>query len=158
MSEEAADSGALEGSSSTSPAVNNNNNNINKCITTIAINRAGSVVFVGTKAGDVHLLDVATFKVRDNGGLISQSALLKSDSGVPADLKKPGSVEAVEECPTQRGKLLIGYNRSLIALWDYEQQTLVKHFIIEQVRFVLLFVDIFCNITFYVAIGITELA
>ncbi|KAH9400708.1 Lethal(2) giant larvae protein 1 [Tyrophagus putrescentiae] len=123
---------SAEGSSSAAAAAAAAANSHNATVTTMTINGAGNVLFVGTKAGDVHLLDVATLKPRSSGGggLISQTALLKC-SGVPAELKKPGSVEAVEECPT--GKLLlIGYNRSLIALWDYERQTLVKHFIIEQ--------------------------
>lgn len=101
----------------------------NKDLTTIAINRTGNVVFIGTKAGDIHLLDVSSFKLKSSS--ISQEKLLKLVSG---DLKKPGSVEAIEESPLDSGKILIGYNRSLIAFWDYENEVLVKHFLIEQVR------------------------
>ncbi|XP_078692853.1 lethal(2) giant larvae protein homolog 1-like isoform X2 [Branchiostoma floridae x Branchiostoma belcheri] len=71
-------------------------------------------LFLGTEGGNIYLLDVKTFQLLDH--IIYQDVVMQN---VPDDYKaNPGAVEAIAEHPTDSNKLLIGYNRGLIVLWD----------------------------------------
>lgn len=100
----------------------------NKTITALTLSNSGSIVFIGTKSGNVYLLDISSFKLKDL--VISQENILKS---VQEELKKPGSVEAIAVQPNSDGKILIGFSRSLIVLWDYINESVNNYFLIEQV-------------------------
>lgn len=105
------------------------NPSTNETITVINLSLDGKTLFIGTNTGNVSLLEIQTFTLLDQ--VIKQETVVNSK---PEELKfKPGSVEAIEEQPNNKGKILIGYNRSLIALWDYVSNEMVNHFIIEQV-------------------------
>lgn len=118
--------GAQNGIKSLHTNVHFKNDEVND-ITTIALSHSGEIAFIGTKTGNVYLLDVSTFQLREK--IISQETVLKSS---PNDLKKPGAIESIEEKPNDNGKILIGYSRSLVALWNYEKDEMVQHYIIEQ--------------------------
>ncbi|KAI8477592.1 Lethal(2) giant larvae protein 1, partial [Branchiostoma belcheri] len=101
-------------------------------------------LFLGTEGGNIYLLDVKTFQLLDH--IIYQDVVMQNEKWeervsvnisqshpvewtnigamliamvVPDDYKaNPGAVEAIAEHPTDSNKLLIGYNRGLIVLWD----------------------------------------
>ena len=116
-------------------AVRNFNSNFhfvgdtNNIITALELSFSESSLFIGTKSGNVYILDVSNFKLKDL--VINQENIIKSISS--KDLKKPGSVETLADKPNDTGKILIGFSRSLIALWNYETETIVNYFFIEQV-------------------------
>ncbi|XP_046918494.2 LLGL domain-containing protein l(2)gl [Dermatophagoides farinae] len=98
-------------------------------ITSLALNGKENLLFIGLKNGDIRLLDIDdSLKLKDD--IIRLDEILKS---IPEEMKlKPGSVEVIEEQPGIDGKILIGYNRSLIALWDYQNNSIDNYFHIEQ--------------------------
>lgn len=52
---------------------------------------------------------------------------------VPEDYKlNPGAVEAIAEHPTEPSKILIGYNRGLMVLWNRAENVAVESFISGQ--------------------------
>lgn len=99
-----------------------------KIVTTVSINENEDLVFVGLKNGSVRFLNAKDLTLKDN--LIKQEDVLKS---IADELKfKPGSVEVIEEQPGSNGKILIGYTRCLIALWDTKREIVDNYFLIEQ--------------------------
>ncbi|XP_042209122.1 lethal(2) giant larvae protein homolog 1-like isoform X2 [Homarus americanus] len=71
-------------------------------------------LMVGTEGGNIYLLNLSTFAMSDN--IIYQDVVMQN---VPEDYKvNPGPVEAIAEHPTEPNKILIGYQRGLIVLWD----------------------------------------
>ncbi|OTF71229.1 hypothetical protein BLA29_010623, partial [Euroglyphus maynei] len=97
-------------------------------ITSLALNGKENLLFIGLKNGDIRLMDIDNFTLKED--IIRLDEILKS---IPEELKlKPGSVEVIEEQPGIDGKILIGYNRSLIALWDYQNKCIDNYFQIEQ--------------------------
>nr|XP_045599883.1 lethal(2) giant larvae protein homolog 1-like isoform X2 [Procambarus clarkii] len=71
-------------------------------------------LLVGTEGGNIYLLNLSTFAMSDN--IIYQDVVMQN---VPEDYKvNPGPVEAIAEHPTDPIKILIGYQRGLIVLWD----------------------------------------
>ena len=95
----------------------------NKSITAIALSHNGNILYVGTKSGNIHQLNTTNLEVAKQ--VISQDTILKS---IGEDLKKPGSVEVIEEHPNNPDHLLIGYSRSLIVLWDNQNKTVIKYY------------------------------
>lgn len=71
-------------------------------------------LLIGTEVGNIFMLDLKTFKLLDQ--IIYQDVVMQN---VPDDFKvNPGAVEALAVHPTNPDKVLIGYNRGLIVLWD----------------------------------------
>lgn len=71
-------------------------------------------LMVGTEGGNIYLLNLSTFAMSDN--IIYQDVVMQN---VPEDYKvNPGPVEAIAEHPAELNKILIGYQRGLIVLWD----------------------------------------
>lgn len=100
----------------------------NRIITSLSISPCADLIFVGTKAADIYLLDSRDLKCNT---IIKQEVILKAVSNEPK--LKPGSIEAIEEHTAHKGNILIGFSRSLVALWNYEQGSLVNSFKIDQV-------------------------
>ena len=101
----------------------------NKSVTAIALNSSGNVLYVGTKSGNIHQLNTNNLELEKQ--VISQDTILKS---IGEDLKKPGSVEVIEEHPNDPDNLLIGYSRSLIVLWDNQNKNVLKYYTFLKVR------------------------
>jgi lethal(2) giant larvae protein len=84
-------------------------NNASSC----SLSTDSSTVFVGTEAGNVHVIDAKS---------LTESSVINLDSivqNVPDDLKaSPGAIVAVINSPASNEKLLIGFNKGLIVLWD----------------------------------------
>lgn len=107
-----------------------------KIITSLALNEKQTILFIGLNNGDIQLMNIDDSLSLKDDSTIKLDEILKS---IPEDLKlKPGSVEVIQEQPGQDGKILIGYNRSLIVLWNYQQKSLENYFHIEQV------IKVFC--------------
>ncbi|CAG2248230.1 LLGL [Mytilus edulis] len=71
-------------------------------------------LLIGTEIGNIFILDLKSFQLLDQ--IIYQDVVMQN---VPDDFKvNPGAVEAIAVHPTNPDKVLIGYNRGLIVLWD----------------------------------------
>ena len=71
--------------------------------------------FIGTEGSTVHVLDLQRFYLTGRSlpvDLVMQNA--------PDDFRKasPGAVEALLESPTEPDRILVGFNRGLIVLWN----------------------------------------
>uniref|UniRef100_T1IK87 Uncharacterized protein n=1 Tax=Strigamia maritima TaxID=126957 RepID=T1IK87_STRMM len=85
-----------------------------KIISTCCLQSNGEHLLIGTEGGNIYLLDVKSFEMTDH--IIYQDVVMQN---VPDDYKvNPGAVEAIAEHPTDPNKILIGYNRGLLVLWD----------------------------------------
>lgn len=85
-----------------------------KKITTCCLPSSGDHLLIGTDSGNIYSLDVKSFEMTDH--IIYQDIVIQN---VPDDYKlNPGSVEAIAEHPLNPDKIIIGYNRGLMVLWD----------------------------------------
>ncbi|KAK8379078.1 hypothetical protein O3P69_019122 [Scylla paramamosain] len=74
----------------------------------------GQQLMVGTEGGNIYLLDLTSFTMSDN--IIYQDVVMQN---VPEDYKlNPGPVEAIAVHPKEATRILIGYQRGLVVLWD----------------------------------------
>jgi len=84
-----------------------------KSLSTCCQSVCGSTLFVGTESGNVHLVDTRTMAEKEQ---INNEAIIEN---VPDDFKvNPGAVEAIATNPVHTDKVLIGFNRGLIVLWN----------------------------------------
>ncbi len=88
---------------------------------------AGSLILLGTEGGNIYHLDADRFTVTED--LIYQDLVAK---GAPDFKVNPGAVEALIAQPGQPGRLLIGYARGLIVLWDRLAGRAVASFVASQ--------------------------
>ncbi|XP_064461084.1 lethal(2) giant larvae protein homolog 1-like isoform X2 [Ornithodoros turicata] len=85
-------------------------------IFTCCVQTTGEHLYIGTECGNIHLLDIKTFQMTDT--IIYQDLVTQN---VPEDYKiNPGGVEAIAMHPKDPNKMVIGYSRGLIVLWDNE--------------------------------------
>ncbi|XP_046389547.1 lethal(2) giant larvae protein homolog 1 isoform X2 [Ischnura elegans] len=71
-------------------------------------------LLLGTEGGNIYLLNVKTFEMAET--IIYQDVVMQN---VPEDYKKnPGAVEAIAEQPGDPDRILIGYSRGLMVLWN----------------------------------------
>lgn len=88
-----------------------------KKITTCCLQKSGENLLIGTDGGNIYILDVNSFEMTDH--IIYQDIIMQN---VPDDYKlNPGAVEAIVEHPLNPDKILIGYNRGLMVLWDNQR-------------------------------------
>lgn len=79
-----------------------------------SVQSSGEHLYLGTEGGNIHLLDIKSFQMTDT--IIYQDLVTQN---VPEDYKiNPGGVEAIAEHPTDPNKMVIGYSRGLMVLWD----------------------------------------
>lgn len=85
-------------------------------IFTCSVQSTGEHLLLGTEGGNIHLLDIKSFEMTDT--IIYQDLVTQN---VPEDYKiNPGGVEAIAEHPLDPNKMVIGYSRGLMVLWDNE--------------------------------------
>jgi len=104
-----------------------------KKISAICLESACEHLLLGTEGGNIYLLNLRTFEIADT--IIYQDVVMQN---VPEDYKiNPGAVEAIAEQPGNAGRILIGYNRGLLVLWDRKtpgaQQTYICNQQLESV-------------------------
>lgn len=86
-------------------------------VTVLLLLRSCDLLCVGTEGGGVYFLDLPLLSLRDNQSLLLDQVM----QSVPEDYrcgKSLGPVESLQEHPQQPGKILIGYSRGLVVLWD----------------------------------------
>ncbi|RUS90798.1 hypothetical protein EGW08_001417 [Elysia chlorotica] len=84
-----------------------------KSMSTCSMSSDFSSLFVGTESGNVHVIDVKTLTETH---VINMDTIIQN---VPEDFKvSPGAVEATASNPVNSDKVLIGFNRGLIVLWN----------------------------------------
>uniref|UniRef100_A0A3P9BDS9 LLGL scribble cell polarity complex component 1 n=1 Tax=Maylandia zebra TaxID=106582 RepID=A0A3P9BDS9_9CICH len=86
-------------------------------VTVLLLLKSCDLLCVGTEGGGVYFLEVPSLSLKDNQTLL-QDQITHS---LPDDYrcgKSLGPVEALQEHPQQSGKILIGYSRGLVVLWD----------------------------------------
>ncbi|XP_033127538.1 LLGL scribble cell polarity complex component 2-like isoform X3 [Anneissia japonica] len=99
----------LEGRAKEEPAL--------KKITVCCLSADHKTLYLGTEGGNIYILDVVTFDLTDH--IIYQDVVMQN---VPDDCKvNPGAVEAIQHHPNSPDKLLIGYNRGLMVVWDSKE-------------------------------------
>ncbi|GLG99593.1 Uncharacterized protein, isoform B [Gryllus bimaculatus] len=85
-----------------------------KKISALCLESAREHLLLGTEGGNIYLLNLKTFNMSET--IIYQDVVMQN---VPEDYKiNPGAVEAIAEQPGCPDKILIGYNRGLMVLWD----------------------------------------
>uniref|UniRef100_A0A1B6CIZ4 Uncharacterized protein n=1 Tax=Clastoptera arizonana TaxID=38151 RepID=A0A1B6CIZ4_9HEMI len=99
-----------------------------KKISALCLESSGQYLLLGTEGGNIYLLNVATFVMSEN--IIYQDVVMQN---VPEDYKiNPGAVEGIAEQPGHPDRVLIGYNRGLIVLWDRKSQKAHQTFVSNQ--------------------------
>ncbi|KAG8239908.1 hypothetical protein J437_LFUL019503 [Ladona fulva] len=85
-----------------------------KKISAICLESSGEHLLLGTEGGNIYLLNLKTFEMSET--IIYVDVVMQN---IPEDYKKiPGAVEAIAEQPGDPDKILIGYNRGLMVLWN----------------------------------------
>ncbi|GBP93103.1 Protein lethal(2) giant larvae, partial [Eumeta japonica] len=85
-----------------------------KKISSLCVESSGKHLLLGTEGGNVYNLDLNTFTLTEN--VIYQDVVMQN---CPEDFKvNPGAVECISEHPTQPQRVLLGYNRGLVVLWN----------------------------------------
>uniref|UniRef100_A0A8C5ED38 Lethal giant larvae homologue 2 domain-containing protein n=1 Tax=Gouania willdenowi TaxID=441366 RepID=A0A8C5ED38_GOUWI len=86
-------------------------------VTVLLLLKSCDLLCIGTEGGGAYFLEVPRLSLKDNQTLlqdeISQSLPDEYRCG-----KALGPVESLQEHPQQAGKILIGYSRGLVVLWD----------------------------------------
>ncbi|KAM3964532.1 LLGL domain-containing protein l(2)gl isoform 4-T4 [Aphomia sociella] len=86
----------------------------NKKISATCVEASGKNMLIGTEGGNIYTLDLNTFSLSED--VIYQDLVMQN---CPEDFKvNPGAVESMCEHPKVPTRLLIGYNRGLVVLWD----------------------------------------
>uniref|UniRef100_A0A7N8XG53 LLGL scribble cell polarity complex component 1 n=1 Tax=Mastacembelus armatus TaxID=205130 RepID=A0A7N8XG53_9TELE len=86
-------------------------------VTVLLLLRSCDLLCIGTEGGGVYFLELPSLTLKDNQTLL-QDQITQS---LPDDYrcgKSLGPVESLQEHPQQSGKVLIGYSRGLVVLWD----------------------------------------
>ncbi|XP_055877126.1 lethal(2) giant larvae protein homolog 1 isoform X2 [Biomphalaria glabrata] len=87
-----------------------------KNLSTCCLSTDFSTLFVGTENGSVHYIDV---KSLTEINVVIMDAIIQN---VTDDYKvNPGAVEAIANNPANSEKILIGFNRGLIVLWNTKE-------------------------------------
>ncbi|XP_037293654.1 lethal(2) giant larvae protein isoform X3 [Manduca sexta] len=86
----------------------------NKKISALCVESSGKNLLLGTEGGNIYTLDLTSFTITED--VIYQDVVMQN---CPEDFKvNPGAVEAICEHPKVPAKIIIGYNRGLVVLWD----------------------------------------
>lgn len=100
----------------------------NKKISSICVESTGKHLLLGTEGGNIYSLDLNTFTISED--VIYQDVVMQN---CPEDFKvNPGAVESVCEHPKVPTRLLIGYNRGLVVLWDRTSSAPTHTFVSNQ--------------------------
>uniref|UniRef100_A0A8C9Y3W1 LLGL scribble cell polarity complex component 1 n=1 Tax=Sander lucioperca TaxID=283035 RepID=A0A8C9Y3W1_SANLU len=86
-------------------------------VTVLLLLRSCDLLCMGTEGGGVYFLELPRLSLKDNQTLLQDQVT----QSLPDDYrcgKSLGPVESLQEHPQQSGKILIGYSRGLVVLWD----------------------------------------
>ena len=89
-----------------------------KQISVMCVDSINRRILLGTEGGNVYFLNLWNFKIDES--IIFQDLVMKNS---PDDFKvNPGAVEALLLHPTENDKILLGYARGLIVIWDRKEE------------------------------------
>ncbi|XP_041473429.1 LLGL scribble cell polarity complex component 2-like isoform X4 [Lytechinus variegatus] len=109
-----------------------------KKISVCCLSSDSSRLYLGTEGGNIYLLDVESFELEDH--IVYQDVVMQKlndspSSSVPDDFKvNPGAVEAIAQHPSDKDRLLIGYNRGLMIIWFQSELMLEASFVGHQIE------------------------
>ncbi|XP_059094982.1 lethal(2) giant larvae protein-like isoform X2 [Tigriopus californicus] len=87
-----------------------------------------NMVLLGTEGGNIYQLKLEIFTISEN--IIYQDIVMK---GAPEDFKvNPGAVEGLLIQPNESERILIGYARGLIVLWDRKSSVASQTYVTSQ--------------------------
>ncbi|XP_063361960.1 lethal(2) giant larvae protein homolog 1 [Cydia amplana] len=100
----------------------------NKKVSALCVESSGKNVLLGTEGGNIYTIDLNTFAINED--VIYQEVVMQN---CPEDFKvNPGAVEAVCEHPKTPARILIGYSRGLVVLWDRTNSAPTHTFVSNQ--------------------------
>ncbi|XP_073945065.1 LOW QUALITY PROTEIN: LLGL domain-containing protein l(2)gl [Choristoneura fumiferana] len=100
----------------------------NKKVSAVCVESSGDNLLLGTEGGNIYTMDLNTFTINDD--VIYQDVVMQN---CPEDFKvNPGAIESVCEHPKIPAKILIGYNRGLVVLWDRTSSAPTHTFVSNQ--------------------------
>ena len=89
---------------------------------------ANKKILLGTEGGNIYTLNLTNFSIEDN--IIYQDIVIQNSTD---EFKvNPGAVEALLLHPTENDKILIGYARGLIVLWNRKEAKAEKTYCANQ--------------------------
>ncbi|KAJ6660315.1 hypothetical protein lerEdw1_017738, partial [Lerista edwardsae] len=100
-------------------------------VTAILAHSSLELLYLGTESGNVFVVELPSFRVLEDQ-TISPEAVLQR---VPEEYRGRRSLELVEalrEHPRNPNRILIGYSRGLIVIWDLINNTATHHFLSNQ--------------------------
>merc|ERR550532_2872568 len=99
-----------------------------KQISHLCLDMSHKKLLLGTEGGNIYNLDLTNFKIEDT--IIYQDIVIQNST---EEFKvNPGAVEALLVHPKETDKLLIGYARGLIVLWDRKEAKAEKTYYANQ--------------------------
>ncbi|KPP59656.1 hypothetical protein Z043_122402 [Scleropages formosus] len=100
-------------------------------VTVILLKRSCDLLCLGTEGGGVHFLEMPTLTLLDTQALVHDHIM----QSVPEEYKcgkSLGPVESLREHPRCPNKMLIGYSRGLVVLWNYSSRKVENLFLGNQ--------------------------
>uniref|UniRef100_A0A8C2J3G5 LLGL scribble cell polarity complex component 1 n=1 Tax=Cyprinus carpio TaxID=7962 RepID=A0A8C2J3G5_CYPCA len=100
-------------------------------VTVMLLKLSCDLLALGTEGGGVHFLELPTLTLLNKS--LFQDEIMQS---VPEEYKcgkSLGPVESLQEHPQDSDKILIGYSRGLVVLWDLNSRHVVNLFLGKQV-------------------------
>lgn len=93
-------------------------------ITTLTVHSSHARILIATEDGTIHFLDTRKFELEENS-----ISLDKVQSQLPAGQPRLlGAAEKILEHPLDQDRLLIGYNRGQLVLWNMQTDKLEKFY------------------------------
>uniref|UniRef100_A0A3Q2NXB7 LLGL scribble cell polarity complex component 1 n=1 Tax=Fundulus heteroclitus TaxID=8078 RepID=A0A3Q2NXB7_FUNHE len=86
-------------------------------VTVLFLLKSCDLLCIGTEGGGVYVVELPRLVLKENQTLLQDQVT----QSLPDDYrcgKSLGPVESLQEHPQQPGKILIGYSRGLVVLWD----------------------------------------
>ncbi|XP_026877989.2 lethal(2) giant larvae protein homolog 1 isoform X2 [Electrophorus electricus] len=99
-------------------------------VTVLLVKSSSDLLTLGTEGGGVHFLELPSLRLVDKS--LFHDEIMQS---VPEDYrcgKSLGPVEALQEHPLHAHKILIGYSRGLVVLWDFKSRHVDNLFLGKQ--------------------------
>ncbi|KAL5473149.1 hypothetical protein EMCRGX_G027597 [Ephydatia muelleri] len=96
-----------------------------KQITVSCLSQLSGHLYLGTESGNVFVLDIGSFKQDEENTIFwnNATAILQ-----PGSKTHPGVVKSLHLCPTDPNKILIGYEKGVIVLWDLERRLPIQNY------------------------------
>ncbi|XP_066471976.1 LLGL scribble cell polarity complex component 2 isoform X2 [Tiliqua scincoides] len=100
-------------------------------VTAILAHSSQEFLYLGTESGNVFVVELPSFRVLEDQTITPEAVLQR----VPEEYRGRRSlelVEALQEHSRNPNRILIGYSRGLIAIWDLINNTATHHFLGNQ--------------------------